>query len=422
MSEIRLTYREPDKTHPVRLPLSKSIAARLMVMALIGGYDPGYLTEGHTPLCDDLQVILRASHAILALKDKPGHIDIDLRDSGTAKRLLTALCACTPGLSATLTQSTRLAQRPLGNLAVTLGILASGRIQVNDDRTISVTGGKYLGLDLPINVDTTVSSQTCTAIMLVAPTGMFPSRLVTSPMGVSVPYIRMTAELMRKCGVTATFDPADRRVTVTPATYRRPDRSLLEADWSAASFFYLHSLLTGRQTIIEDLAMPEDSLQGDSVAARLFASLGVETHKTDNGIRLVPGTRRATRLDISMRECPDLVPPLAVACAMTGTPFLFRNISHLRHKESDRLHSVADALALFGLTVSIGSDSISWDGSQVPHAPASPVKTCGDHRIAMAFAMTATRFQGITLDDIGCADKSFPTFREQIARLGILIQ
>lgn len=423
MSEVCLTYREPGGTPSVRLPLSKSIAARLMVLAHLAGSDPGYLVEGEEPLCDDLQVMLSGIRAIRSFCGKPGIAEIDLRDSGTAKHLLTTLCACTPGLHAVLRQSPRLAERPSATLAEALRVYSSGKVSFRPDGGIKVNGGKYIGLDLPLTLDTSRGSQVCTALMLLASTGNSLTRLSLPLNGVSSPYISMTASLMRRCGLEACYDPQTRSVTVVPGPCRQPAAELLEADWSAAAFFYLYTLASGIPLSLPHLKRPEDSVQGDSAAAALFAKLGVASEFTPDGALITPGSLPpAARLDVSMRDCPDLVPPLAVACALAGVPFLFRDIAHLRLKESDRLAAISEALSLCGLRVDTGPDSLSWDGRQTLHTPSQPIHTCADHRIAMAFAMIAPRFPGIRLDNLGCADKSFPAFREQIQRLGVLIK
>lgn len=423
MSEVCLTYREPGGTPSVRLPLSKSIAARLMVLAHLAGSDPGYLVEGEEPLCDDLKVMLSGIRAIQRLGGKPGIVEIDLQDSGTAKHLLTALCACTPGLHAVLRQSPRLALRPSATLAEALRVYSSGKVSFKPDGGIKVNGGKYIGLDLPLTLDTSRGSQVCTALMLLASTSNSPTRLSLPLNGVSSPYISMTASLMRRCGLEACYDPQTRSVTVVPGPCRQPAAELLEADWSAAAFFYLYTLASGIPISLPRLKRPEDSVQGDSAGAALFAKLGVASEFTPDGALITPGSLPpAARLDVSMRDCPDLVPPLAVACALAGVPFLFRDIAHLRLKESDRLAAISEALSLCGLKVDIGPDSLGWDGKQTLQTPSQPIHTCADHRIAMAFAMIAPRFPGIRLDNLGCADKSFPAFREQIQRLGVLIK
>lgn len=423
MCEVCLTYREPGGTPSVRLPLSKSIAARLMVLAHLAGSDPGYLVEGEDPLCDDLQVMLSGIRAIRSFCGKPGIAEIDLRDSGTAKHLLTTLCACTPGLHAVLRQSWRLTRRPYAILREALRVYSSGKVSFNPDGIINVTGGEYIGLGRPNMLDTSRSSQVCTALMLLASTGKGPTRLFLPLNGVSTPYIRMTASLMERCGLEACYDPQSLSVTVVPGPGLSPDAELMEADWSGAAFFYLFALASGIPLSLPRLKRPEDSVQGDSAAAALFAKLGVASEFTPCGTLITPGTLPPdARLDVSLRDCPDLVPPLAVACALTGVPFLFRDIAHLRLKESDRLAAISEALSLCGLKVDIGPDSLGWDGKQTLQTPSQPIGTYADHRIAMAFAMTAPRFPGIRLDDLGCADKSFPTFREQIQRLGVLIK
>lgn len=423
MSEVYLTYREPGGTPSVRLPLSKSIAARLMVLAHLAGSDPGYLVEGEEPLCDDLRVMLSGIRAIRSFCGKPDIAEINLHDSGTAKHLLTALCACTPGLHAVLRQSPRLAERPSATLAEALRVYSSGKVSFKPDGSIDVTGGEYIGLDRPGMLDTSRSSQVCTALMLLASTGKGPTRLFLPLNGVSTPYIRMTASLMRACGLEACYDPQSRSVTAVPGPCRLPATNLMEADWSAAAFFYLYALASGIPLSLPHLKRPEDSVQGDSATAALFANLGVASEFTPSGAVITPGSLPpATRLDVSLRDCPDLVPPLAVACALARVPFLFRGIAHLRLKESDRLKAISDALDLCGLKMDTGPDSLSWDGKQTLHTPSQPITTYADHRIAMAFAMTVPRLPGIRLDDLDCADKSFPSFREQIQRLGVLIK
>lgn len=40
------------------------------------------------------------------------------------------------------------------------------------------------------------------------------------------------------------------------------------------------------------------------------------------------------------------------------------------------------------------------------------IKTYGDHRIVMSFAVTALRAPGMSFDDPGCVRKTFPGFHE----------
>ena len=45
------------------------------------------------------------------------------------------------------------------------------------------------------------------------------------------------------------------------------------------------------------------------------------------------------------------------------------------------------------------------------------VETHGDHRMAMAFAVTGLVVPGITIRDPGCVTKTFPDYFERLERL-----
>lgn len=407
-----------NKVPVVEVPLSKSVAARLLVIALLGGADPAALLPPQATLCDDLEVMLRA---VCTLKERPERAVLNLKDSGTAKRLLTAVCASTPGLTAELQMSERLAERPIGELLKLLTIYTSARFSQPDKQTLKIIGGRFAGLDLAMNIDLSHSSQTCTALMLVAPRGSSPIQLHLSPRPASLSYVQMTAELMRRCGVEVMFDPPFTNLRVLPGKYCHPEVSMLEADWSAATFFYEYALLSGREIEIKGLCAPQTSVQGDANAtAGIFNTLGVETQVISTGVRLIPvAESQCRKLDVELRSTPDLVPALAVACAMKGIPFLLRGLSHLRYKESDRLEILRRALKSFGVEVRVGIDSLEYDGHSVAVAPTEPVAVAADHRIAMAIAQSAVLFPGLRIDNMECVNKSFPGFWTQMERLGV---
>lgn len=417
---VTIKYRQLNDIPVVRLPLSKSIASRLLIISLLAGGDPLTLLPADEQLCDDLLVMRDATSRLFSLRNTGGKTEIDLKDSGTAKRLLYALCMSMPGITTTLKMSKRLGERNLGNLKKLLFCLSCGNEVTATPQSITIVGGKFLGLDLPIQVDTSRSSQTCSAIMLVAPTGTSPIQLEPNRLTVSKPYIEMTAALMRACGAKVQYDSKNLSIRITPGSYNIPDLSLLERDWSAAAFYYEYVLISGNELILKGLLPPGKSLQGDSVAVKLFGKLGVETKFVDEGVHLIPTGKLPALFYESMRDCPDLVPAIAVACAMKRIPFHIFHISHLNDKESERLTALSEGLALYGLKVNKGADSLYCDNFSSLHEPVKPVPVFADHRIAMAFAMTASCFNSLTLEDIGCVNKSFPGFREQLKAVGLL--
>jgi 3-phosphoshikimate 1-carboxyvinyltransferase len=79
------------------------------------------------------------------------------------------------------------------------------------------------------------------------------------------------------------------------------------------------------------------------------------------------------------------------------------------HKESDRIRSIVQNLG------SLGIDTEEYpDGFNIPPGQAlrgGKIRTFGDHRIAMSFAVAGLLSKGgVQIDEPECADISFPGF------------
>lgn len=172
----------------VKLPQSKSYLARKMIIDAIAGAEP---CNPEQP-CDDIKVLAAA----LAC----GKGEIDLHAGGTALRLLTAYFAAIPGSEVVLDGNASLRRRPMGILVDALRQLGAEINYLGEDgyAPLKISGKRLSGGSLAI--DPTVSSQFITALMLIAP--MLESELCLRLEGeaVSMPYIKMTAEMMRRRG------------------------------------------------------------------------------------------------------------------------------------------------------------------------------------------------------------------------------
>jgi 3-phosphoshikimate 1-carboxyvinyltransferase len=82
-------------------------------------------------------------------------------------------------------------------------------------------------------------------------------------------------------------------------------------------------------------------------------------------------------------------------------------------KESDRLGLLAENLRAVGAHAAVEGDDLTIAGGQQP--PRGRVRTAGDHRLAMAFAVLRTiSHSEIKIDDMACSAVSFPGFRETL--------
>jgi 3-phosphoshikimate 1-carboxyvinyltransferase len=112
----------------------------------------------------------------------------------------------------------------------------------------------------------------------------------------------------------------------------------------------------------------------------------------------------------------DEIPLLAVLAARAQGTTVFRQVGELRVKESDRLGLIAENLRRLGAQSEVQGDDLLVHGSDV--IPKGRVRTAGDHRLAMAFAVLGTLPGArVQVDDMACASVSFPHFPESLRKI-----
>jgi 3-phosphoshikimate 1-carboxyvinyltransferase len=109
-----------------------------------------------------------------------------------------------------------------------------------------------------------------------------------------------------------------------------------------------------------------------------------------------------------MSAMPDMVPTLAAIALFANGKTVIRNVGHLRHKESDRLHAIASEWIKLGSRIEEMDDGIIIPGGG--RLSGTVVDPHDDHRLAMSFAVIGLKVQGISIKNETCVNKSFPRF------------
>ncbi len=361
--------------------------------------------------------------------------DLDVHESGTTCRLLTAVAAAGRGRFR-IHGAQRMHDRPIQALATALA--SQGVSFVWEGRQgyppfVLETSGLPGGT---VCIDMAESSQYLSGLLLAAPCAF--SEMTIELGGdkvVSWPYVALTLQTMEECGVdfrvqtlnekkvwtTAPWravqqaPPGGVRFTVTPGPYASGGRRV-EGDWSNASYFLAAGALGSRPVTVAGLR--RDSLQGDRVMVDILAAMGAEISWKDDTVEVAPpATGELQGIDVDMAACPDIVPTVAVVAAFAATPSRIRGAAHLRIKECDRLQATANELGKTGADV-----QVLEDGLRIFPAPAKAggdleVTTYGDHRMAMSMSLLKTRGFRPVFDDPGCVGKSFPGFWDSWAGL-----
>lgn len=379
-----------------RLPASKSIVARSLVLDFLSGHPSSELPEGaHS--CEDIEVISAA------LKLRKGEVSV--RHSGTALRFLTACYAATEGCDVTLTGSNRLCERPIAPLVDALRRLGADieYAAAEGFAPLRIRGRRLKGGRVAL--DASASSQFASALALVGPTMETDLCIDLGGQIPSMPYLKMTLEMLQARGIEAFTEAYT--VVVKKGEFM-PCSPADEPDWTAASYWYSIAGVTAGW--VELPGMRPHSLQGDSILAKIGERFGVITEFNEEGASLSATPDIYSRLDMDMRDYPDLVPALAVTAALIGIPFSFSGVANLRIKESDRIENLRDNLMRLGVVAHAGADSFGWEGERVPITEMPMIHPRGDHRIAMAFSVASCYIPGIIILDSEVVDKSYPGF------------
>jgi len=400
---------------------SKSVTHRALVA--------GALADGETrvsnPLdADDTRATLSglqalgfdvaAAPGLWTIRGREGRVQgggaLSLGESGTTFRFLLALAALGARPSS-LDGARRLRRRPIEPLAQALRELgASANIPRDDAEDPIVCGGSEVRGGR-VRLPGGTSSQFASALLLVGSRLPHGLELMVEPPAVSRPYLDVTVRVLEQFGV-AIERPGELQWTVSPQSYGGID-FCVEGDHSSASYFLAAAAIVGGRVRVRGL--DPESAQADACFGGILRELGCQVSTGEDWIEVV-GDGKVRPFDVDLSDAPDLGPTMAVLGLFAEGPATLRGVSHLRHKESDRLQVLADNLVRLGRGARASGDRLEIARPDGP-IRGGRIATASDHRIAMAFAVAGLRVDGVVLDDADCVNKSNPEFWEQFEAL-----
>ena len=404
----------------VRVPPSKSAAHRAIIAAALA---KGESVIENVDLSSDIRATMGACEQLGCtvgieqgercctltvrggLKPQSG-VFIDCAESGSTLRFMIPV-ACSQTGERTFTGRGRLPQRPI-----------DAYLQIFEEQGIEYT--RPYGANLPLMVlgalrpgqfklDGRVSSQFVTGLLYALPLLDGDSEIEVIGGFESRGYVGLTVDMLNQFGVEIRSE-GDSFFVCENQLYQ-PQRIAVEGDYSQAAFFLVAGAISDRLRV-EGLS--QNSLQPDSVIVDILNRMGANI--TQEGDTLVASPSQLHGIDIDVSQCPDLVPPLAIAAAFAQGMTRITGAARLRIKESDRLSALAQNLNALGVKTEEQPDGLTIHGGTMT---GGEVDTFGDHRIAMAFSIAAASSkQTITILGAQCVDKSYPKFYEDFAKLG----
>lgn len=344
------------------------------------------------------------------------HQIVDIHHAGTAMRFLTAYFATKQDRETELTGSSRMKERPIGILVEALKQLgAKIEYKENDGYPPLLITGQQLTQN-KVTLKANVSSQYISALLLIAPKLENGLQLTLEGTITSIPYINMTLDLLAQIGVETSFK--DQVITVKPLPELKEKKHLVvESDWSSASYYYSLMALSDIGTSVTISSYKKESLQGDSVLAKIYKTFGVSTEFNKNSVTISKTSKATVITNLDLQKAPDIAQTIAVTAFGLGLPCHLTGLHTLKIKETDRLVALKTEIEKLGGSVTITNDSLTLEASTSILKDVQ-IETYNDHRMAMAFAPLALKTD-LIIKDYMVVSKSYPTFWEDLKRLGI---
>ncbi len=407
------------------IPGDKSISHRALLL--------GAIAQGKTTILNvsdalDCQTTLRAIQLLgvrtetgksLAVYgngrrglEDPGSY-IDCANSGTTMRLLCGILAA-QRFASELRGDASLSLRPMRRLVAPLRMMGA-KISVSSSGTapIQLKATKKL---TGIHYRTPVSSAQLKSCLLLA--GLYADGVTTVVEPVA--SRNHTEKMLRNFSCEIETEP--RRVQLRAS---QPEATVVHVpgDFSSAAFFLVAAcLVKGSDLLLRDVGINPLRTGALAILRLMGANIEVSASRfrgsepvADLRARYAPlrGLTIPSELVVSsIDEFPILF--IAASCAVGETQV--HGVGELRHKESDRLETMARNLRACGVRAHSVADGITIRGGGIR---GGEVSACGDHRIAMSFLVAgAVSSEGVVVKDSESIGVSFPGFVSVAKKLG----
>ena len=201
-----------------------------------------------------------------------------------------------------------------------------------------------------------------------------------------------------------------------------PVNITVEADWSAASYWYLMAAFSDKVDVVLK-GLNKNSLQGDSIVEKYFRSFNINTEYIKDGIHITKNNNVIPeRLDFNLTNTPDIAQTLVVTLSLLNIPFTISGIKNLKIKETDRIKALQNELLKFNISITeTEPGKIEFKKTEFLNSQNISISTYNDHRMALSFAPAALLLKEIIIEKPDVVDKSYPCFLEDLKKVGFEI-
>jgi len=337
---------------------------------------------------------------------------LDCGNAGTGMRLYTGLLAGLEG-SFVLTGDKYLRHRPMNRVVKPLrdiGAIIDGR-QNGNLAPLHIRGQKLKSFKYHSPID---SAQIKSALILAAIQGS-----QTSYYKEDLLSRDHTERMLRGMGVDIKTQE-DGWIQINPMKQKlKPLNITVPTDPSSAFFFAVAAaIIPNSKVTLKNVTLNPTRIEAYKVLEKMGAKITYikteDLYEPIGDIVVEYNKLHGVTVDSNIAWLIDELPALSIAMSVASTPSIVKNAKELRVKESDRISSVVNNLALCGANYEEYEDGYKIFGNT--KLKKATINSHGDHRIAMSFAI-AGLLCDMNVEDTSCIDTSFPNFMDIINTL-----
>jgi 3-phosphoshikimate 1-carboxyvinyltransferase len=411
----------------VEVPPSKSYTHRFAALALLAqGVSKierplvSRDTEATFAACRAFGAEVNLKDSILQIESE-GRIELpedvlDAKNSGTTIRFFTSIAGLVERGHTVLTGDESIRRRPMQPLIDALRRLGVQVFCTRDNGCPPVVvEGKGLKGGIT-ELEMGVSSQYLSGLLMASCMASQETRLKLLGRVVSRPYLEATLRALELFG--GRVENKDwKELAVAGRQELHPTELTVPADFGSAGFMLALGGLAGD---VEVRGLEHSLPQADAAILAFLKELGFYVH-IDSSSCSCSGNGGVPRRVLSLSDCPDLLPVLAVLGLRSEEGIRLEGVRHARFKESDRISLLARELEKTGAVVQEFEDGLEIKKPE--KAKPAELNSHGDHRLLMAFSLVPFA-TGATCNVSGaeCVDVSYPRFFEDLRMLGVELE
>ena len=338
--------------------------------------------------------------------------EINTENSGTTIRIVIGIASLFSE-KITLTGDSSIQKRPMQPLLDALSSIGAKCNSKDGNPPVTIEGSVSGG---EIKIPGNLSSQFISSLLISAPLTEKGINLSIEGDLVSKPYLDATIATMRKFGVTVQTLIPYKKYNISPQIYKNTTFTI-PIDFSSLALLLSFTVLNGNNVIIK--GSMGNLPQGDEAFIDFLEQLGVSVIISNDEIKVKsPDKLKGGVFDL--RNSPDLLPPLAILSLISSEPIEIVNVKHARLKETDRIAILSRELPKIGINVEEKEDGLILESSG--NLRSAELNSENDHRLFMAFCIAGTYIGDCVVTDSKSVEVSYPSFIQEMNRLGAKIQ